>query len=382
MPAFGQSREDKLNELKELPKPKTFKTAETNTPPLGNVAIMNAEQKKKPHNIQINNNAKQPKINPNIKYTDKHRYKRYKTKIEPKLHNKIEVNEEDDIVNKIKDAFGIASEKPNTNYSEEITAPAPFNNGVDAPPEVETNIYSNPNVGRIPERRSEQEDLLDDIMDISQNEAEELTLQARPKNLIQTDLHRYFQSPVPKLSVQKDLDKYFNPPFSRMQDDSQEADLKDLLTQIKPDDEPQSKARLVDSSPSLTPDEATRRLQYNLRKRIGRKEAKALKEDLAAARILNNIEPEYKDLQLSPIKKGNKIVGLDFLTTPNEKREKKYSLGLDVALPTPPQFATPIKGQKDAETTKRPRGRPPRSSYLTANPSRFSTGEMSNPNEF
>jgi hypothetical protein len=379
MPAFGQSREDKLKEQIELPKRKTLSNAETNTPPLGNLAIMNLEQKKKPHNIQIDNNAKQAKINPNIKYTDKHRYRRYKTKIEPNLHNKIEIKEDDDIVNKIKDAFGIPKNKSNTNYSEEITAPAPFNNGVDEPPEVETNIYSNPKVGRIPPRREQDADLSNDLMDISQNEAEELTLQAQPKAFVQTDLYKYFQ-PIPKLHQDQNDNQ-----------GEQDADLRHLLTTEKTNQVPilqgqtvskAFRARIAGSANEkgpLSPDQAADRIKYNLRKSIGKKQVEVLKKDLAAARILNEIEPEYKNLQLSPMMKGNKVVALDFLTTPNKKREERYSLGLDVALPTPIAFSTPIKGQKDAETVKRGRGRPPKAAYLSANPSRFSTGEMSNP---
>lgn len=352
MPAFGQTREDKINDLKELPKRRTVSTAETNTPPLGSVAILNSEQKKKPHNITINNNMKEPKVKPNIKYTEKQRYRRYKTKVEPNLHNKIEVNEEDDIVNKIKEAFGIQSEKKNTNYSEEITAPAPYNNGVDQPPEVETRIYSNPNLGRIPQRRV-QEDLENDIMDISQNDAEVLTLQTLPTKSNQVDLLKYFQ-PAPDIT-QNQVDSP-----KRVQIDG---DLRHLLMQEK----------------GLSPEEAANRIKYNLRKRIGRKQAEAIKQDLAAAKLLNLLDPEYKNLTLSPMEKGNKITALDFLISPNEKRNARYSLGLDVALPTPPQFATPIKGQKDAETTKRKPGRPPKSSYVSTNPARFSTGEISNP---
>ena len=85
------------------------------------VNLVNSETKKKPHNIQINNNKKEPTVRPNVKYSDKQNFRRYKTKVEPKLHSKILINEEDDIVSKIKEAFGI--KKPNTNYQEVETAP-------------------------------------------------------------------------------------------------------------------------------------------------------------------------------------------------------------------------------------------------------------------
>ena len=87
-----------------------------------NINIVNSAGKKKPHNIQIDNNRKEPKVNANVKYSQKQNFRRYKTKIEPGLHSKIQINEEDDIVSKIKEAFGL--KKPNTNYAEVETAPA------------------------------------------------------------------------------------------------------------------------------------------------------------------------------------------------------------------------------------------------------------------
>jgi hypothetical protein len=202
MPAFGQSRNEKIDALQPISKPKAFTTTETNTLPVSNIGIVNLEQKKKPHNIQIKNNKKEPKITPNVKYTDKQRFRKYKTKTEPNLHSKIEINEEDDIVNKIKEAFGIKSEKQNTNYSEEITAPAPFNNGVDEPPETETKIYSSSvssgfhnlkgyeewynlfNDGKVNNRQEPYEgynqERLYELDDISPETRQELTFQADP----------------------------------------------------------------------------------------------------------------------------------------------------------------------------------------------------------
>ena len=84
--------------------------------PSQNVNLVNLKEKKKPHNIQINNNRKEPTVKANIKYSDKHNFRRYKTKTEPKLHSKILINEEDDIISKIREAFG--EKKPNTNYTE------------------------------------------------------------------------------------------------------------------------------------------------------------------------------------------------------------------------------------------------------------------------
>ena len=66
MPPFGQSREDKINNLKELPKPKTLTDKETNTSSSTPVII--------------NNNKKEDK-----KETKKRTVKELKTAIPKKL---------------------------------------------------------------------------------------------------------------------------------------------------------------------------------------------------------------------------------------------------------------------------------------------------------
>ena len=118
--------------------------ASTNTNPLQNVFAINGKQKKKPYNINIkNHNKNEPKIHKvNIKRSDKQKFRTYRTKVEPNLHNKILVDAEDEIVSKIKQALGLEEPK-NTNSSKVetaqesyITAPAQFNNGVDEPPTV------------------------------------------------------------------------------------------------------------------------------------------------------------------------------------------------------------------------------------------------------
>ena len=78
-------------------------TTGTNTNPFSQVGIINKETKKKPYDVKIkNNNPNEPKVNINMKYSNKQKYRRYKTKIEPKLNDKIMIDEEDDIVNTIK----------------------------------------------------------------------------------------------------------------------------------------------------------------------------------------------------------------------------------------------------------------------------------------
>ena len=85
--------------------------ADTNKDPQKMINVINTEKKKKPHNITIKNyNPNEPKVYPNMKYTEKQNYRRYKTKTEPKLYSRIMIDEEDDIINTIKKAFGIEKE--------------------------------------------------------------------------------------------------------------------------------------------------------------------------------------------------------------------------------------------------------------------------------
>ena len=77
--AFGQTREEKLRNFKEMPK---TKSEEPQTViPTGNIGIVNLEQKKKPHNVTIRNyNKNEPKIKANTKYSAKQSFRRYKSK--------------------------------------------------------------------------------------------------------------------------------------------------------------------------------------------------------------------------------------------------------------------------------------------------------------
>ena len=81
------------------------------TNPQSLIGLFNLKQKKKRHNITIDNNRREPTAKPDVRYTEKQRYRKYKTKIEPALLNKIEANADDDIVNKIKEAFGLSEKK-------------------------------------------------------------------------------------------------------------------------------------------------------------------------------------------------------------------------------------------------------------------------------
>ena len=114
--------------------------------PLNTIGIMNHSLKKKHHNIIIKEPKSQTRSS-HIKYSDKQNFRRYKSNVEPKLHNKIMIDEEDDMVAKIKNAFGIKDPPKDhgSNYTYVITAQAPAdaNDGVDPPPQVPTNFYKN-----------------------------------------------------------------------------------------------------------------------------------------------------------------------------------------------------------------------------------------------
>jgi hypothetical protein len=153
--------------------PRETNTIGTDPLPLNNIGLINSEQKEKPHNITIKNyNPNEPKRTPNMKYSDKQRYRRYKTKTEPTLLSKIQVNEEDDIINKIKEAFGIKPDIKNSNYSAPETSSVPFYKGVDETPVEQIRVQRE----RIPARpANRQQELMDEITDMSIEETEELT---------------------------------------------------------------------------------------------------------------------------------------------------------------------------------------------------------------
>ena len=75
-----------------------METAEfgTNTNPntMNNLLLINSKIKKKPHNITIKNyNPNEPKTKQSqILYSDKQNYRKYKTKIEPKLLSRITIS--------------------------------------------------------------------------------------------------------------------------------------------------------------------------------------------------------------------------------------------------------------------------------------------------
>ena len=174
-----------MSKFGRLPVP-IIPNEEPKTNPAYNVGIINQEQKKKPHNVNIrNHNPHEPKIKANTKYSAKQSYRRYKTKREPNLLNRIQVNEDDDVVSKIKEAFGIAHDKPNTNYSEVETAPSAYNKGVEEPPTIEpkmrnSDIYESQLIPWKEEGQMGQlQSLLDEFNDVTIEDSQELTFQPR-----------------------------------------------------------------------------------------------------------------------------------------------------------------------------------------------------------
>jgi hypothetical protein len=102
--------------------------AATNTNTFNQIGIINTDKtKKKPYDVKIkNNNPNEPKLRKSqILYSDKQNYRRYKTKIEPKLFSKIMVDDEEDLIAKIRKEFGI-EDKTRKNYSEAETSGVPY----------------------------------------------------------------------------------------------------------------------------------------------------------------------------------------------------------------------------------------------------------------
>ena len=77
--------------------------------------------------------------------------------------------------------------------------------------------------------------------------------------------------------------------------------------------------------------EASDLIKYNIRKRLSRKANQTLANDLAYAMTISKLDP-IKDLIVSEVKRGNKVIGLDWYQDSSPKRTQKYSLGLSVEL--------------------------------------------------
>ncbi len=101
--------------------------AAVNTNPLSQIAVLNTDKlKKKPYDVKIKNyNPNEPKIKANMKYSDTQNFRRYKTKTEPKLFSKIMVDDEEELISKIRKEFGI-KDTTKKNYSEVETSGIPY----------------------------------------------------------------------------------------------------------------------------------------------------------------------------------------------------------------------------------------------------------------
>ena len=327
--AFGQTRDEKVRNLQKLPEQKTAEKPVAI--PVGNIGVVNLEQQKKPHNINIRNyNPNEPKRTPNMKYSDKQRYRRYKTKTEPNLLSKIQVNEEDDIINKIKEAFGIKPDDKGSNYSEPETAPAPFYKGVDEIPELPEapRQQREPRVPkeRRPLRRDQQ--LMEELNEITTEEAEELTFKYARDN---EEWERFEKASMERLK------KSYTATFADME---------------KTYD---SRKKAVEDEREKQRDEAAKILQYNIGKRLSRKANKVLAADLADAMTINRLD-DTNSITVSSVLRRNKKIGLEWFGDNSPKRQERYSSGLDAALPTPKKID--FKPNTSENITKRRAGRP------------------------
>lgn len=178
--------------------------AETNTNTFNQIGIVsNDKSKKKPYNITFKNfNPNEPKIRKSsILYTDKQKFRNYKTKTEPKLYNKIMVDDEEDLIAKIRKEFGI-EDKTRKNYSEVETTGMPYYQEPiptkRAPPEIipilnddftdMTNSYIEDLLGEIitsVENRFEIKDVADDL---EEGEVEEGEIQEEVNEALLTSL--------------------------------------------------------------------------------------------------------------------------------------------------------------------------------------------------
>jgi hypothetical protein len=134
--------------------------AANNTNQFNQIALINTDKsKKKPYDVKIKNyNPNEPKIKANMKYSDKHRFRKYKTKTEPKLYSKIMVDDEEELISKIRKEFGI-KDTTRKNYSEVETSGTPY--------------YKAPNP-QLPERQSMVRFDDDELSDMTRKDIEDI----------------------------------------------------------------------------------------------------------------------------------------------------------------------------------------------------------------
>ena len=126
--------------------------------------ILNTKQNKQtPYDIKIKNSIKEPKIKEDMRYTPKQKYRKYKTKIEPNLLNNINIDEEDDIVAKIKDEFDSKNKQKQMELIK--TSEAPYHKPPDPDDERRLDVFKRSGNLRVDDR----------ISDVSPAEATEIT---------------------------------------------------------------------------------------------------------------------------------------------------------------------------------------------------------------
>lgn len=128
------------------------------------------------NNININNNRKERTIKPNIRLSDKQRMRQYKTYIAPKTRDRKIHEEDDSLVAKIREAFGIKHPKEETNISANVQV---FDNPTYTSPQEAIIPDTNVGIGGVkprPQRRPRERDLItfNEIDDISSHEREML----------------------------------------------------------------------------------------------------------------------------------------------------------------------------------------------------------------
>ena len=339
MPVFGQSREERIKGLVEAAPIPEAKKPELASAAHNHLNVLNAEQKKKPHNINIKNyNRNEPKVYKNIKYSNKQSYRRFKTKIEPKLHDKIMVDEEDDLISKLKKAFGIEEPAQKTNYSDVITAPSQAYGGIDEPKEVPAHFYTSDG-----NRRKNYGD--DDydfnffdsdlISDVSNGDRETLTYQFQPRNQTRISLPQRQEQPkrMERHSDGIELDVYHT--------------MNNIIGQIE--DKHERAGSVI--TRSMT------RFHQN-------KNNRTLQRDLATAKQLNS-EDDIEGITVSPMRRGNRVVALDIQTNSPIKQMK-----LRGNVETPAKGTGEITSVSPVSSTSTP----PRSAEKQR-PARFKTDE-------
>jgi len=147
--------------------------------------LFSGNPKRKPIDVKINNDIrKEPKISllKNAKFSEEQRFRRYKTKVEPRLKEKITMNEDDDIATRLKEIFGmkVPDTKP-TDKKEDKEVPITINNETtDELPERPTNRFFETYSDWMDSAKKDGDIIELDIDTMTKKEKEELSGMAEP----------------------------------------------------------------------------------------------------------------------------------------------------------------------------------------------------------